>query len=114
MRRKITVEGKPATMGELRAFVIDRDGRCLGWVYDSTHACHDKWGRPHHPYDRPRLTLEHVPGVHSHLEGRVDDERHCVTLCHGLNTLPPPAELRNWMRMLLRKWYPECDPEQEE
>lgn len=107
-----TINGIPCKMGDLRLFVINRDGVCLGYTFDPTHICKDKWGRGHPPYDRLRLTLEHVPRVHDHIEGRVDNERHCVTLCHGLNVGGPPAKLREWMRHHLRAMYPTCDPEE--
>lgn len=108
-----TVDARPVTMGELRLFVFRRDRICLGWTFDPTHVCTDKWARPHPPDRIWVMTLEHVPRVHDHIEGRRDNERHCVTLCHGLNVGGPPAELREWMRDRLRAMYPVCEPEQE-
>lgn len=104
----ITVEGKRATMGQLRAYVIARDRFCLGFLFDPTHECAGRWGRPHLPSDRDELTLEHVPSVHGPADVRRDDEEHCVALCAALNVGGTPATVRAFARDRLRERYPEC------
>ncbi len=105
---RATVEGRPATMGELRAYVIVRDGFCLGYLFDRTHECRGKWGGTHLPDARDELTLEHVPSVHGPEDVRRDDEEHCVALCAGLNVGGTPATVRAFARDRLREKYPDC------
>ena len=60
---------------------------------------------------RGHNTLEHVTMVHSHLEGKVDDKQHCVTLCLELNggsLRLAPHWMKEWFRKQLRDLYPEC------
>jgi hypothetical protein len=83
-------------MGELREYVLERDGDCFA-RRDLFHAC------------RLPLTLEHVVGVHSVTDPRRDDERHTITLCWGLNGVSIAShELREAMRERLRSRYPDC------
>ena len=106
--KRPTIEGRPCTMGELRAYVILRDGICLGFLFDRTHECAGRWGGWHRPDDRDELTLEHVPGVHGPDDVRRDDEEHCVALCSSLNVGGTPATVRRFARERLRERYPDC------
>lgn len=103
-----TIDGKPTTMGGLRAHVINRDRICLGFRFDPRHQCAGKWGDEHRPDDLEELTLEHVPGVHGPEDPRRDDPAHCVTLCHRLNVGGPSKGLRAFLRERLREMYPDC------
>ncbi len=98
-------------MAELRDFVLTRDRICLAALYVPDHVCLDRWNRPHPPGRVPVLTLEHVPAVHSHTEGRKNDERHCVALCWSANVSGPSSALRERLRDHLRRLYPTCHAE---
>lgn len=70
-------------MGELRANVLFRDGRCVASLLDGHHICADRWGEEHRPDDLDRLTLEHV---REHPGGmRRDEPGWCLTLCFAAN-----------------------------
>ena len=96
--RPVTFAAKPVTMMQLRRDVFMRDGGCLGLkAYPLSHVC-----------DGP-LTLEHVLGVHSPEDPRQHNERHTVTLCHGLNGISIASrDLREHLRAYLRDKYPDC------
>lgn len=109
MKRKgPTIDGRPATMGALRAHVINRDRICLGFLADPTHQCRNRYGDEHQPDDLEQLTLEHVPGVHGPEDVRRDDPAHCGTLCYFLNVGGTPVWARDFIRLRLRERYPDC------
>lgn len=97
-RRPPTVAGRRVPMGGLRIFVLARDRGCFARR------------EPGHVCEGP-LSLEHVLGVHSVEDPRRDDERHCTTLCLGLNGGGSIAShrLREEMRDHLRRLYPTCE-----
>lgn len=112
MRKRPTLAGEPVTMGELRSFVLLRDGICLASTFfGPTHQCAGQWGNEHRPTEIAKLTLEHVPSVHRPSDLRRDDEAHCVTLCHKVNVGGPPQMLREWLRTYLQERYPDCTKE---
>jgi hypothetical protein len=97
-KRQVTLLGIPVPMGELREFVFWRDGGCLAKRFSPGHVCQGD------------LTLEHVLKVHDVTDGRQDNERHTVTLCHGLNGISIASmALRQKLRDHLRALYPECE-----
>jgi hypothetical protein len=103
--REWRLAGKKVPASVVREFVFRRDGGCI--LRGQGHVCRDKWGNEN-PY---ALTLEHVTQVHSHLDGRKDDERHTVALCERLNggsLRLATRHDREKMRDHLRNLYPAC------
>ena len=73
--------------GALRRLVIERDRECVILLADASHVCRDRWGEPHRPDDRTKLTLEHV---REHAGGkRRDDPGWCVAVCYAANAERP-------------------------
>ena len=108
VRAVATIGGIGTTFEALREFVFRRDRACLGWRFDPSHECRDQWGMPHRPDDRSKLTLGHVPMVHSITDPRRDDEAHCVAECWSTNAgVHPSAELREFERGWLHSEYPD-------
>jgi hypothetical protein len=101
MKGPVTLGGVKVPMSVLRSYVIAREGDCFAHKIGA-HEC-PEW---------TRATLEHVTGVHGHLDGRHDDERHTVVLCAELNggsmRLANHA-MKEQMRAHLRELYPDCD-----
>lgn len=95
-RRQAWIDLRRVTIGELRQFVLWRDGGCILARFGGDHVCRG------HP------TLEHVTGVHGHLDGRHDDEAHCVGLCLGTNIDHTDRAERLAIRDYLRGRYPIC------
>ena len=106
-RRKHKVD-----MGSLRQQVFERDGVCIGYLFDQTHICADLAGS-HSPYNLDRMTLGHVKGE-LRMGVRADsDPAHCVTECLKLNTKPPSKAEREFERAYLARLYglpPKPDP----
>lgn len=105
-RKVPTIGGIGTTMSALRTFVQRRDRSCLAWRFDPEHQCRDEFGTPHAPSDWWRLTLEHVPMVHSLTDPRRDDEAHTVAMCSAANVGGPSTELRTFCRGWLANLYP--------
>ena len=102
-RRKHKVD-----MGSLRQQVFERDGVCIGYLFDQTHICADLSGS-HSPYCMNRCTLEHVKDS-LRMGVRADsDLQHCVTVCLKLNTQPPTHEQREFFRDYLARLYGETE-----
>jgi hypothetical protein len=68
---------------DLRTTVILRDRQCVLALVDRSHKCADVWGRPQHPAELDKLTLEHVRMDAG--GARLDDEGHCVSMCASAN-----------------------------
>lgn len=102
-----TIGGIPATMGELRRFVLTRDGGCvLVMLRYGGHVCRGRFDSvPYHDRD---FTLEHVVGVHGFADVRRDDEQHTVGLCYGTNIDHTSKGERERIREHLVALYPEC------
>jgi hypothetical protein len=90
--------------------VLDRDGRCFLLRLDLAHECRDRWGTPHSPYDKSRLTVDHVvmptervPYGSGGMKGKrpPHDERHLVAMCWAGNVGVPSAEVRDAERAYL-------------
>jgi hypothetical protein len=103
-------------MDHLRRTVFERDRwLCLARVRDATHRCRNRWGEEVEPREGVTyvnaLTLEHVrlePGGK-----RRDDERFCVTLCHGANAEEhwgSTTDHRAWLNAYLDALYPGRKP----
>jgi len=103
-----SIDGRETTAGQVRLFVFRRDRSCLAFQADRKHGCTNKWNAPHQPFDWEKLTLEHVPSVHSPADVRRDDPEHCVTLCWGANVGVPSKALRAFCRDYLLDRYPTC------
>lgn len=89
---------------ELRAAVLDRDRACVLWLRDPGHACRDRWGMPHAPDDRKKLSIEHVHDGYGTTGKRApSDMAHCMALCGGANVGVPSKVEREWMRDYLRR-----------
>ncbi len=115
-KKKWTLDGKPATAGEVRDFVFARDGGCLAASYEDElsvdlldrHVCGSAFGVT----QGGGLTLEHVTRVHGE-EGRRNDERHTVALCGTLNgetMILADRDMKDYFRERLRDLYPDCTP----
>lgn len=115
LNRKWSLGGELSTPAEVRQFVFARDRGCLAARYEDElgvpdidrHVC----GSAFSVTRGGGLTLEHVTMVHTHLEGRRNDDAHTVALCGTLNgetmTLAD-RDMKEWFRDYLRDRYPEC------
>lgn len=114
MSREWRLGGIRVPAGTVAEFVFRRDGECmayrfevaLGVPFTKRHSCTFRNSRP---LGGP--TLEHVTSVHSHLDGRKDDERHTVALCATLNGLTlrlATHAMKEFFREHLRSLYPAC------
>lgn len=101
-----TIEGVASTMGALRRHVLMRDGRCILKRLFPSHVCRGR--HEVNPWHEADFTLEHVTGVHGHLDGRHDDDEHCVGLCYGFNIDHTSRRDREAIREHLRSLFPGC------
>lgn len=102
------LHGQPCSWNALYFHVIYRDRQCQAaeWaaLTGEDHGCRDRFGFPHAPDDRWKLTLDHVPdenvkGLGMRREiAAPDDEMHLAALCAAVNVRGPSRELRTFMR----------------
>jgi hypothetical protein len=71
----------------VRQQVLDRDRQCVAALLDRSHQCRDTWGEPHSPWDRARLTIEHVKDEPMMGKRAPSDPGHLVAMCHGGNAV---------------------------
>jgi hypothetical protein len=103
---------------DLRTYVFNRDKACIAFLFDRTHECRDKWGRPHSPYTAVAghlLTLDHVWRHAGGTKGKraPDHQAFLVPMCGRLNGGGgnPSRELRQFEREHLAKVEPVIPPE---
>lgn len=70
---------------DLRRYVLDRDGECFASKIDLSHQCRDRFGRPHRPDDKGRLTLDHVHDAATAGKRAPSDKFHLVAVCGWAN-----------------------------
>jgi len=101
--RRQTLHGIAVGWTALRAYVFDRDGVCVAFRRDPDHVCRDRWGVPHAPGDRTKLTLDHVFPEAGGRKGKKadDDARFLVAACDAVNVGVPSRELREFERSYL-------------
>lgn len=67
---------------ELRAAVLERDGRCVRSRMEPEHECRNNWGEYHRADALAQLTLDHVQERYGRMGKRApSDMAHLVTLC---------------------------------
>lgn len=67
---------------ELHDAVILRDRMCVAALLDLSHACRDKFGDQHEPFDLDKLTLDHVRDRRGR---RQDLAEWCIATCSQAN-----------------------------
>jgi len=88
---------------ELRDFVLARDGMCFKYRVDDKHYCHDAFGNPHSPFDRERLSLDHVKDAPRMGKRAPSDAAHLVAMCHAANGAVPSKAVRELERKYLQE-----------
>lgn len=93
---------KDPVTAAIRDEVLARDGMCFMFRMDPEHACRDRWGDPHSPYDKTYLTLDHVKDAPRMGRRAPSDARHLVAMCWGANVGVPSKAVRELERVYLR------------
>jgi len=101
--RRVRLTPDPVTP-EVRREVLRRDGECVLAKLDPEHyVCRDAWGNRHDPYDRDKLTLEHVKDELAMGKRAPSDPQHLVALCAHANIGVPSKAQRALLRQYLRE-----------
>jgi hypothetical protein len=94
---------KDRVTAEVRELVLRRDAMCFLYRVDDKHYCHDAFGNPHSPFDRDRLTLDHVKDQPRMGKRAPSDPAHLVAMCHASNVAVPSKTVRELERQYLRE-----------
>lgn len=71
----------------LRDAILERDGQCVAALLDRSHQCRDAFAQPHSPFDRSRLTIEHVKDEPMMGRRAPSDPMHLTVLCWSANVI---------------------------
>lgn len=97
----------PVTPGVHRQ-VLDRDKMCFLYRVDPVgHECRDAFGWPHGPYERGKLTVDHVKKGLMMGRRAPSTPAFLVAMCHQGNTNVPSKTVRMLEREYLANRYPE-------
>lgn len=88
--------------------VLRRDRFCFLFRLDDSHECRDTWGTPHSPFDRSKLTLDHVKQRLMLGRRAPSDPAHMVAMCGAGNVRVPSKDVRAAQREYLATLYPEA------
>lgn len=99
---------KDPVTSEVREAVLARDRMCFLYRLDPLHTCKDAFGDPHSPFDRSKLTLDHVKRRLRMGRRAPSTPAHLMAMCAAGNVGVPSKDVRNLQRLYLADLYPEA------